>query len=238
MIWIPCTRKIIPFIILMISLTLRPECFRSVVAEKKELGEGSRSCWRGSPLTFSIQPRGRLLALPGIYLSDNSSEATSPRHFTFLYLLSSHTSMTKYQTRSTPLSDPPPCSHLSLVHLGCCLLFGWAELGLFVTPLLKGCCPLFNGTCPVNTPGGNYLVFLGISPVCWRKTCYLLFVFLLFKVKNRSSWRWLSSWEEMRGGATELLEPCSVLWPRPAVFKGLSQGGFKSRITFLFPPVL
>ena len=125
--------------------------------------------------------RGHLIIDPW-QLSDNSTEATSPRSFTFLYLLSSHTQWQNIKPHQ-PHYLIPPCSHLSLGHLGCCPLFGWAELWFFVTSLLNGYCPSFSGTYPVkDPPGWNYLVFLGVSLVCWRYTCYPLFVFLLFKV--------------------------------------------------------
>lgn len=87
-------------------------------------------------------------------------------------------------------------------------------------------CPSFSGTCPVKEmPGWNDLVFLGISHVCRRYTRHLLFLFLLFKRKNRDSSSGLSSWKGKRVSLTaELLESCSVLWKCADVFKGLQSG--------------
>lgn len=98
-------------------------------------------------------------------------------------------------------------------------------------------CPSFSGTCPVKEmPGWNDSVFLGISHVCSRYTRHLLFLFLLFKRKNRDSSSGPSSWKGKRVSLTaELLESRSVLWK---CAEGLSQGGFKSRTVVLFLQVL
>ena len=105
------------------------------------------------------------------------SGTMSPRHFTFLSLLSNQHLNDKMSTLDQSNHLIPPCPHLSLGTPGLLPLVSMCRAVAPFNLPAQWYCPLFNGTCPVKEmPGWSCSIFLAISHVYRRHTCFIKIV--------------------------------------------------------------